>query len=286
MGYRVALVPCLLVLACSPESPTASSEVRSADGIANEMVDVGSRMDPRMVNAHAYGSFRVDGGGSTPAVITSGTANFPGAPKSGPGTCVDGLWYNSQGKATSGNLSKPHPHCIKPSAAIEVVMEPLSACFGAFASGILPCPAKAADKNYNISLTFFGNSTSDFIVRGFEPRTVGTVLPKSDGVGTITAYAIDATTLGSGNRRVGTLTFDLAQYNSATENYLPVDADGNPTCTVDPAQASPCLNKVISATYNPLPAPDGLGPTDLTVAGYLWLTPALSPYNYSDMSGQ
>ena len=283
MRYPAALLPCLLVLACSPESPTASSDVRSEDGMANEVMDVGSRLDARMVSAHAYGSFRVDGGGSTPAVITSGPANFPGAPKSGPGTCVDGLWYNAQGKATAGSLSKPHPHCIKPSAAIEVVLEPVSACFSAFKPNIVACPAKIADKLYTPFSAFFGSSTSDRIVQGFEPRTPGTVIPKSDGVGTITAYAIDAATLGSTNKRVGTLTFDLAQYNSATENYLPVDADGNPTCTVDPAQASPCLNKIISAKYNPLPAPDGVGPTDFTVAGYLWLTPALSPYNYGDM---
>jgi hypothetical protein len=145
-----------------------------------------------------------------------------------------------------------------------------------------------ATKSYNILAAYFGTTPSDpngtnLLVQGYEPRIPGTDLPKSDGEGTITAYAIDATTLGTTNKRVGTLTFALTQYNSDTENYIPVAADGNPTCTVDPAQVSPCLNKVISAKYNPLPAPDGLGPTDFTVSGYLWLTPALSPYNYSDM---
>jgi hypothetical protein len=273
----------MLILACSSESLTTSSSSRPADDLANEVVDVGTRVDPRAVNAHVYGSFRVDGGGGTPGVITGGPANFPGSPSSGPGTCVDGQWYNSQGKATSGSLVRPHPHCIRPAAAMEVVLEPLSACFSGFPGNTIPCPAVVADKNYTSLTAFLGGGTSSFAVQGFEPRIPGTVMPKSDGAGSVTAYAIDATTLGTTNRRVGTLTFDLAQYNSTTENYLPADADGNPTCTVDPAQASPCLNKVISAVYNPLPAPDGLGPTDFTVAGYLWLRQALGPYNYSDM---
>jgi hypothetical protein len=242
---------------------------------ALEIVSTGDRMGT--INAHAYGSFRVDGGGGTPAVITSGPANFPGAPKAGPGTCANGLWYNSQGKPTSGNLTKPHPHCIKASAAIEVVLEPISVCVTEFSNS--PCAIKVADKNYIPQAVLFDKLGS--VVEGYRPRT--TAIPKSEGAGTLTAYAIDASTLGTTNKRVGTLTLDLTQFHSTTENYLPVDADGNPDCTVDPAQLSPCLNKVIDARYNPLPAPDGLGPADFSVAGYLWLTPASSPYNYSDM---
>src|SRR3954466_9775566 len=121
-GFMRPLFPltCMLVLACSPDSPTTPPDVLPVDGPANEVVNVDGRIDAQMVNAHAYGSFRVDGGGRTPAVTTSGPENFPGAPKAGPGTCVNGLWYNSQEKPTSGTLTKPHPHCIKPSAAIEV----------------------------------------------------------------------------------------------------------------------------------------------------------------------
>src|SRR4051794_1980192 len=161
-----------LALACSPDSPTTSSEVLPVD-VANEVVNVDGRIDAQMVNAHAYGSFRVDGGGSTPAVITSGPANFPGAPKAGPGTCVNGLWYNSQEKPTSGTLTKPHPHCIKPSAAIEVVLEPLSACFQGFAHNL--CPVNRADKNYTILAAFFGSDPNNplgtsLVVEGFEPR--------------------------------------------------------------------------------------------------------------------
>jgi hypothetical protein len=80
----------------------------------------------------------------------------------------------------------------------------------------------------------------------------------------------------------------LAEYNSATENHVgfawnEAGADLVFTCSVDPARTSPCLNKVITAKYNPLPAPNGVGPTDYTVSGFLWLTPASSPFNYSDM---
>jgi hypothetical protein len=168
-----------------------------------------------------------------------------------------------------------------------MVLEPISACFDTFAGNVLSCPAKIANKSYTILAAYFGTNPSDptgtnLVVQGYEPRVAGSVPSKSDGEGTITAYAIDATTLGSTNKRVGTLTFSLAQYNSDVENFIPVNGDGNPTCMVDPNQASPCLNKVITAKYNPLPAPDGIGPTDYTVAGYLWLQPANTPFNYLD----
>ena len=45
---------------------------------------------------------------------------------------MDGKWYNAQNKGTSGTLTKPHPHCIGASAAIEVVLEPISSCFTNF----------------------------------------------------------------------------------------------------------------------------------------------------------
>jgi hypothetical protein len=40
---------------------------------------------------------------------------------------------------------------------------------------------------------------------------------------------------------------------------------------------------VITAVYNPLPADlGGIGPLDTAVEGFLWVTPASSPYNYTD----
>jgi hypothetical protein len=272
MRYGAAVLACVLVLACTENSVTPPDP-------SFELVDIGSRLDPSQVNAHAYGSFRVDGGKGTAAVITSGPANFPGKPKSGPGTCVDGLWYNSNGKPTSGSLTKPHPHCIRSAAAIEVVLEPISVCYNGF-----PEPAVACKRPANTR--FFTHTAVNFDVlgarvTGFAPTSASGV-PKTEGLLSITAYAIDATTLGTTNHRVGTLTIDLTQYNSPEANYLALDENGNPTCSVDPAQPSPCINKVISAKYNPLPPPNGLGPTDFSVSGFLWLTPASSPYNYLD----
>ena len=273
---------CRLALALGPAMALACTDtVAPPSQPALEIVNTGDRLDAGLVNAHAYGSFRVDGGGGTPPVIASGPANFPGAPKAGAGTCLNGLWYNSQGKPTTGSTTKPHPHCIRPAAAIEVVLEPISACFTLFPDAV--CPDEA-DKSYLRKKVLFGAAS----ILGFLPKTGSALPPKTTAEGLITAYAIDATTLGTTNKRVGTVTFNFADYNSDTENYLgfALDEAGDGfvfTCSVDPVNTSPCLNKVISATYNPLPAPDGIGPTDFSVSGYLWLTPAGSPFNYSDM---
>jgi hypothetical protein len=275
--YRAALLPCVLVLACSPDAPTPTA-LDPVDHTAHEVVPVEDRLSPDNINAHAYGSFRVDGGTGTPAVITSGPANFPGKPKGGPGTCVNGLWYNSNGKPTSGSLTKPHPHCIRPAAAIELVLEPISACYTGFENPAIPCKGAADNKGFSFMTATFDNRSAK--VTGAQSKTADP--SNTVGVFTMTAYAIDATTLGTTNKRVGTLTIDLTQYTSAEENFFKFDEDGNPICSVDPAQPSPCINKVISAKYNPLPPPNGLGPTDFSVSGFLWVTPASSPYNYSD----
>jgi hypothetical protein len=258
---RAAPVLCTLAVACVDATPPAQP--------AFEITNVAKRLDPSLVNAHVYGSFRVDGGGTTPAAITSGPANFPGAPKAGPGTCLNGRWYNSQGKPTTGSLSQPHPHCIKPSASIELVLEPISACYTEFPS--TPCPV-GPDPDFTTVRLSFGQS----LLEGYSSLAeTGTIFHG------LTGYAIDATTLGTTNKRVGTLTIAPSQYSSLTIDYLP---SGPATCTIDPTQISPCINKIVSATYTPLPAPDGLGPSDASVAGYLWITPASAPYNYRGLT--
>ena len=103
----------------------------------------------------------------------------------------------------------------------------------------------------------------------------------TDGLGTIMGYAIEASTLGTTNKRVGTLTIDLAQYTNEGENYL--HFNGEPGCNMDETIESPCFNKVITARYNPLPAAQGgIGPVDFATEGFLWVTPASSPYNYTE----
>jgi hypothetical protein len=101
------------------------------------------------------------------------------------------------------------------------------------------------------------------------------------GKGVITAYAIEAATLGTTNKRVGTLTIDLTQYGSTMESYLHLL--GEPGCNIDETIESPCLNKIITARYNPLPPEQGgIGPTDFATEGFLWVMPANSPYNYTE----
>jgi hypothetical protein len=246
-------------------------------------------------NSHVYGSFAVSAGG----VIRTGPANFPGRPNSGPGTCFDGLWYNAQGKATSGSLTKPHPHCFSASATIEVVLEPITSCYTGAQEAELPlpegekelvetkpgvCPIPVPPK--------FGARTvltlSALIIKGvpqlvdavdFDTRSLES--DRTEGQGIVTAYAIDASTLGTTNKRVGTLRFDLSQYSSTTTSYLHLLKQ--PGCDIDELIESPCLDKVITAVYNPLPADlGGIGPLDTAVEGFLWVTPASSPYNYTD----
>jgi hypothetical protein len=108
----------------------------------------------------------------------------------------------------------------------------------------------------------------------------GPISGETGATGIVTGYAIDATTLGTTNHRVGTLTLDLAQYNKLGFDVFAGGADQDGNCVLDATITSPCLNKVITAKYNPLPEPDGLGPTDFSVEGFLWLEPADSPYNY------
>jgi hypothetical protein len=270
-----------------------------------ELVDPGDRVT--VMNSHVYGSFSVAAGGG---VIRSGPANFPGKPKGGPGTCVDGMWLNSQGKATSGSLTRPHPHCFSPTAAIEVVLEPITACYGGVqdpldekpeepAAPVEPAPeAPAAEEKGEVPAATKGcasstvpkggtatilvfSSTQGAILLGtsYKDPTFGT--DNTVGKQQLTAYAIEAATLGTTNKRVGTLTIDLGQYTNPTENYLHLN--GEPGCNIDETIPSPCFNKIITARYNPLPPEEGgIGPTDWATEGFLWVMPAGSPYNYTE----
>jgi hypothetical protein len=297
-----ALLTCVLVLACTDQITTPDPSF--------ELVNPAERIQG--INAHVYGSFAVAAGGG---IILSGPANFPGHPPAGPGTCDNGLWINAQGKRTSGSATKPHPHCFSKTAAIEVVLEPISACYSG-AQGEVGEPAQppaaepAAEEPAEpaepptkpgsgcrgvLAVKGATNTELAFRYRKVENKVVlwedavvtsldwndNTFQPDNTvGTGKITAYAIDAATLGTTNKRVGTLTIDLAQYNNKIAYLHLNDAAG---CNIDETIESPCLNLPIMAKYNPLPAPDGLGPTDFSVEGFLWVTPANSPYNYTDM---
>lgn len=237
-----------------------------------ELTDPTQRWDANTVNSHVYGSFRIDlPGGAT--VITSGPANFPGHSPKGPGTCENGAWRSPQGKLHAGSMTKPHPHCISPQSAIEIVLEPVSSCFTDFETFSCIVTHPAGGHTALLSISDAGDGT------GVSGTTTGDARPgnSTSGFGVVTAYAIDAATLGTTNRRVGTLTFDLAQYNSSLINYFaPAGPDA---CVLDASIVAPCLNLIIQADYVPLPAPAGAG-TAQTVPGFLWLSPATAPYNY------
>jgi hypothetical protein len=256
----------------------------TADPPSLELTDAGQRWDATTVNSHVYGSFRIDiPGGAT--VITGGPANFPGHPPAGPGTCDNGLWVNAQGKRTAGTLARPHPHCIGATSALEVVLEPISSCYSGYSTDLHPCgfrfgekapEAFATTRTEGLGISDAGDGID--LVGETTTYSNGTP-PRSDmfGFGVVSGYAIDASTLGTTNRRVGTLTFDLDQLTSSQANYL--DFDGSDGCTMDATILAPCLDLIILAEYAPLPAPAGAG-TAQTVPGFLWISPASAPYNY------
>lgn len=258
----VAALVAVGLVACS-ESPTESYVPQF------ELVEPTIRIAAEDVNAHVYGSFSLSFDVSAPGgigVILTGPANFPGNPKNA-GTCDNGLWINSQGKRTSGNLDKPHPHCVGETeggtSSIKVVLEPISVHNGGTAG--------AANEWLQFAVA---NNDGRVHVTGSGESNWGT-----QAQGVLTAYAIDAATINSASpTRVGILTIDLDQYKSTGGSSVNYFTTG---CTIDGAPGSPrCLNKVIGADYEPLAAPDGVGSTTANVQGFLYWAAATSPFNY------
>lgn len=272
--YHLPLLVCLLALcACTDASVMSPHPI-------TELADPGLRLDAAIVNSHLYGSFLVQLPAGVITVITSGPANFPGHPPAGPGTCDNGTWINAQGRRIAGSLSKPHPNCSRSSSALNIVLEPISACYPPFPppTPLSPhCGAGGAPAGGAAAALYIGAGGDEDIgiqslAYGSFPRTYSTT-----GYGILVGFAIDAATLGTTNRRVGTLTIDMDQFTSATVAYL--DLDGSSACEMDATILAPCLDLIISATYAPLPAPDGAGSSQ-TVPGFLWIAPASAPYNY------
>jgi hypothetical protein len=243
-----------------------------APDVANfELVEIGDRVAAGEVNAHVYGSFSNlsfdytvgTAGGFGP--IESGIATgFPGNPKNA-GTCDMGLWLNPQERRTSGSMAKPHPHCVGPIAGTEeeksmvVVLEPISAKFTSSED-------RTSGQTWQRSLTL-GNG----LIAEVEGQT------KTKASGEIVAYAIDASTLNDASPvRVGTLTFDLGDYASESDNYFEKE------CTLGGWENAPrCLALVIDAVFTPSAAfADKLVTRDVT--GFLYWTSAEAPFNYDN----
>jgi hypothetical protein len=267
LALPVAALVALGSVACS-DAPTGLAP----EGPNRELVDAGQRIAAADVNAHVYGSFalqftEVVGTPGGWGVIRTGPANFPGNPKNA-GTCDDGLWINKNGQRTSGSLEKPHPHCVgetegdQQNVTVHVVLEPISGRYETFGTA-----------GERLAL---GNSTDN--CEESDPDGLCAFLTGNEkhsrGVGVIVAYAIDASTLQTTKRRVGTLTFDLAQYHDANVNHFDTD------CTIGEDETAPrCLEPTITATYTPL-ATGGVGAVRHGVPGFLYWSPATAPFNY------
>jgi hypothetical protein len=241
--------------------PLADAPVLASVDPAFELVDPAERIDASLVNAHVYGSFMLFFAGGT-SVIRSGPASFPGTPPGGPGTCVDGLWYNSRGKPTAGSLEHPHPHCVGEGEGMSVVLEPISAW--------TYDPYRGCSFGTVCEFVYFSDpKVNDLEVEHLHGIKGG--LGGTEGAGVVVAYAIDASTLGTTNLRVGTITFDLNQYDAPGEKLF-----GD--CVIDAEARYLCLPRVIDATYEPLDR-GGVGVTRV-VTGFLWWAFAKEPYNY------
>jgi hypothetical protein len=227
-------------------------------------VDEDLRIAASDVNAHVYGSFAIQftvGSEGGLGVIMSGPANFPGNAKNA-GTCDNGLWINAQGKRTSGSVDKPQPHCVGQTAGdeqqIDVVLEPISANF-------TTSEDRTTGQTWQRELRL-GNALGAKVTGNGQ---------HTEASGDVLAYAIDASTLGDTNRRVGTLSFDMAQFDQEGVNYFDID------CAItDEFNAPRCLDLVITATYTPVPGTDGVGELTENVTGFLYWSPATEPFNY------
>jgi hypothetical protein len=280
---KIFALPLAAVVAAGFVACDSNPTALAPEGPNFELFDKDQRVDKDDVNAHVYGSFVITFEGE-PAVLGGGVgANFPGKGKSGSGTCgeadkpdLNGVWFNPQGRRTSGSPDNPHPHCVGTGGgSVEVVLEPIS----------------VENANVGEDDEFLRFTARDGQGVGFNydgVRIQGSGGRNTNAAGVIEAYAILASTLASGDPvRVGILTIDLEQFKLDGANLF---AD---KCVLDEAEYGPrCLNKVILADYAPW-GDNGVGrivnATDEesddyeAISGFLFWSPATSPFNYSDM---
>jgi hypothetical protein len=207
------------------------------------------------------------------------------------------LWINAKGNPTAGTLERPHPHCFSSAAAIEIVLEPISACYDGAQDPLVtdevkpppdPCPKAPVFKEKKVITLWWGNDEFGKPMRiesvDYDPLIAKEQDFTSGGGQLMYGYAIDASTLGGTNKRVGTLLINTKQYDVLGQALM--QPNGAAGCSMGDGELvyeSPCLDKVITAVYNPLPAEQGgIGPADQQVEGFLWVTRAGSPYNYTD----
>jgi hypothetical protein len=260
-----------LIAACS-DTPTGL-----APGAPDlELVDAGQRVKTTKVNAHVYGTFSLTvGDGEAKIVGRTGPAIFPGNSKNS-GSCVEGLWYNPQGKPTSGSYTKPHPHCVEEVSGemIQVVLEPISVEWKVVGNPGNEFLIFGSDGGDAIEVKYVGGSNCPPNNKNCTP-----VPGHTKGEGIIRAYAIDASTINTTPKRVGILTIDLAGFDKPDGNLFETDCTMNEVTINGDTVLIKCLPHEILADYEPL----GVGVSTTGVPGSLYWVKATTPFNYSDM---
>lgn len=225
------------------------SAVELADVVPDlELIDERQIMDAHRVNVSVRGTFQVVAGTPSRVLGAGGReekANFPGHPPAGPGTCLDGRWYNARGQETSGSVDHAHPHCFDPgSGGMTIVLEPISSEF-------IRSFARATLVLSNLNDLYVHHEANPTLCPERE------VCFQQGGWGTVAAHAIDAAT----GRRVGFLSLPLTVDPR-------VDAF---TCTLDgdPAQTG-CINYIYTAFYKPAPIEQGGQGDPQFVSGFLY----------------
>ena len=253
MRSAARVVLALFLLSCTepPSAPTGDH------GASLELVSESERLHSSIVNVAVRGTFQVFGGTPPRVLGLSGEepARFPGRGTSGPGTCIDGKWYNPRGHATSGSPAQPHPHCWDPGAdGMTIVLEPIA--------GQLTGPEAGGPTQLLLGERDDPKMPESIFAR-WMPKSIKCIEPcdAMQGAGTVYAYAVDAAT----NTRVGTLKFWLGELSTTTipENLF--------ECTVggEPGQDG-CLDYIFGANYDPLPPDKGGVGEPQHVTGFLY----------------
>jgi len=244
------LAPFAMVACAGGDAAPGPLEPASA---SFELLDATRVMDAQRVNVSVRGTFQVLSGDTPPRVLGAGgkpeAATFPGHPPAGPGTCVDGGWYNARGQHTTGSVDNPHPHCFDPgSEGITIVLEPISA-------QLISGPDRATLVLSDLDDAYVHHDANPGVCLERQ------VCYQPGGWGTVVAHAIDAST----GQRVGALAFALE---------LRLDRDVNPfACSLDgDSLQTGCINYIYTAFYKPSPAEEGGQGEPQYVSGFLyWL---------------
>jgi hypothetical protein len=135
-------------------------------------------------------------------------------------TCYGGRWSNPRGKATSGNPTNPHPHCVGTTPGeLQVTLEEISAIFDVGGQG-------GVNQKLMFTLDDDEENDNDYMAKfiGSGPESNWVIQAK----GVIHAWAVD-----QHNNRVGHIVFDLGEIDlEGVVNVADMfDYEGGEGCT-------------------------------------------------------